>query len=276
MDAHKVEPRFAMFPRALSEKSQLTSLADVPALIAHPDWKTPAPVMLWMHGRTVSKELDAGRYLRWIRAGMAAVSVDLPGHGERPGPKLHSPDDTPHVLARMVREIDLVIQALRNRDDAYLFDFNRIGIGGMSAGGMATLRRLSYDHTFICAAVESTTGWLAELYEPTLSTGRPWPSTHDASAIENIDPMQHLDGFRPIPLLALHSESDEIVPIGGMRAFLDALRERYESAQTDPEIIELKSWPTTGAPSEHAGFGKMASEAKSLQVEFLVRHLIGS
>lgn len=275
MEGHEIEPRFAMFPKALVEKSQLTKLADVPTLIAHPDWQNPAPVMFWMHGRTVSKELDAGRYLRWIRTGVAAVSVDLPGHGEREGPKLHSPDDTPGVLEQMVNEIDHVLQALSERDDAHLFDLSRVGIGGMSAGGMATLRRLCDEHPFKCAAVESTTGWLAELYEPTLTAGRPWPSSHDAEAVSRIDPMQHLDGFRPIPMLVLHSEADEVVPIEGMLGFLDKLKSRYEASGVSPEMIELRTWPETGAPKEHAGFGKVASEAKTLQVDFLKQHLIG-
>ena len=29
----------------------------------------PRPTIIWIHGRTVSKELDPGRYLRWLRAG---------------------------------------------------------------------------------------------------------------------------------------------------------------------------------------------------------------
>ena len=275
MQPGEIEPRFAMFPRALSDKSQLTTLADVPALIAHPDWQNPAPVMFWMHGRTVNKELDGGRYLRWIRAGIAAVSVDLPGHGQRLGPRRHSPDDTPDVLEQMVREIDFVLEALAARDDAHLFDLSRVGIGGMSAGGMAALRRLCDEHSFRCAAVESTTGWLAELYEPTLTAGRPWPSSHDAAAVAKIDPMQHLNNFRPIPMLALHSKADEVVPFAGMQGFLSALREHYVQQGADPATIELTAWPTTGAPSEHAGFGKMASQAKTLQVEFLQRHLLG-
>ena len=57
--------------------------AKVPAMLSHPDWRTPRPTVLWMHGRTVSKEIDNGRFLRFVRAGIASVSLDLPGHGER-------------------------------------------------------------------------------------------------------------------------------------------------------------------------------------------------
>jgi len=75
--------RFSRLPSSLASRAKSVRFGDVPALLAHPDWETPAPVVLWMHGRTVSKELDPGRYLRWVRAGIAACAVDLPGHGER-------------------------------------------------------------------------------------------------------------------------------------------------------------------------------------------------
>ena len=63
---------------------------NVPALLVHPHLDRtsgtvtrPAPVLVWMHGRTVAKELDPGRYLRLARAGIASCALDLPGHGER-------------------------------------------------------------------------------------------------------------------------------------------------------------------------------------------------
>ena len=274
MEPREIEPRFAMFPSHLAERARTVVLAGVPTLLAHPDWENPAPVMFWMHGRTVTKELDPGRYLRWIRAGIAAVAVDLPGHGQRPGPKLHGPDTTPSVLEQMLGEIDGVLAALRASEFGALFDLTRVGIGGMSAGGMVTLRRLCDEHPFSCAAVESTTGWLSELYDPKETQGRPWPAAHNPKQIHKLDPMLHLEGFRPIPLLALHSEADEVVPFEGMRRFIESLRSHYEAVNAEPEMVELKTWPTTGAPSEHAGFGKVASEAKSLQVEFLTKHLL--
>jgi hypothetical protein len=35
----------------------------------------------------------------------------------------------------------------------------------------------------------------------------------------------------------------------------------------------LKTWERTGAPNEHAGFGKVAAEAKEIQVKWLERWL---
>lgn len=264
--------RFSRFPAALASKSRSARLGGkIPALLAHPDWKTPAPAAIWMHGRTVSKEVDPGRYLRWVRAGIAVCAVDLPGHGERKEVALQSPDRTLEVLAQMVAEIDHVIESLADPRWQGAFDLNRLAIGGMSAGGMAALRRLCDPHPFACAAVEATTGNLSALYYS--GTARPRPPAHPPEHVRPLDAMQHIETWRPIPLLAMHSEADRMVPFDGQRTFLEALRTRYVAAGADTRLIELVTWPETGAPEEHSGFGRFSSEAKNLQADFLRRQL---
>ena len=85
--------------------------------------------------------------------------------------------------------------------------------------------------------------------------------------------MQHLEGWGPIPLLALHSEADRLIPVSTMRRFVERLRERYAAAGADPGLVELKTWPSTGAPDEHIGFGRVSNDAKNLQTEFFRRTL---
>lgn len=265
--------RFAQFPESLARQTRRLTLAGVPAFVAHPDWSTPAPVMLWMHGRTASKELDPGRYLRWIRAGIAAVALDLPGHGERYDPSLQHPRATMDVITRMSGEIDAVVDALAAPGLGEVLDFSRMGIGGMSAGGMTTLRRLCEGHDFVCAAIEGATGAFEALYFPADASRPPWGVEQDRAKVAALDPSTHLEGFVPLPLLALHCEVDEVVPIDTLRSFLARLRERYIDAGADPALIQLKTWPETGAPNQHAGFGKFGNDAKNAQVEFLRRAL---
>lgn len=239
----------------------MTTLAGVPALIAHPNWESPAPTMLWMHGRTANKEIDPGRYSRWLRAGIAAVAVDLPGHGERLDRAMHQPDRTLFAVEQMVGEIDHVIENLADPQWNGVFDLDRLGIGGMSAGGMATLRRLCDEHPFKVAAVESTAGDFSLM---------PYLQMYDADIINRLDPLQHIEGWTPIPMLALHSEIDEMVPVAAIESLFEKLREHYKAHHADPDaMLTLKTWPETGAPSEHAGFGKVAAEAKGMQVDFL-------
>jgi alpha-beta hydrolase superfamily lysophospholipase len=257
-------------PSDLARRTRSLALGPtlVPSLVMHPDWTTPAPVVLWMHGRTVSKELDPGRYLRWVRAGIAAVAIDLPGHGERLDAAMQTPDRVLEVLAAVLPEIDAVVHALTEPRFAGLFDTARMGIGGMSLGGMATLRRLCDPHPFVCASVESTTGDLESVMGD-----RGALAQMPASAYAELDPRRRRDGFRPVPLLALHSEADELVPIAAQRRFVELLRRRYAAAGADPGLVDLKTWPTTGAPQEHSGFGRVSHEAKSLQTAFFVRWL---
>jgi dienelactone hydrolase len=266
------DDRFTRFPAALASQSRAVRIGRVPTLLAHPNWRTPAPVVLWMHGRTVNKELDPGRYLRWIRAGLAACSIDLPGHGERFNEEFQQPGRSLDVLAQVLPEIDSVVEHLALPEFDGIFDTSRIAIGGMSAGGMAALRKLCDPHHFRCAAVEATTGDLRALFRNRFSEPELTPEQRERIAW--LDPALHLEHWRPIPLLALHSDADRIVPVAGMRSFMDQLRSLYGRSGADPALLEFVTWPETGAPGEHSGFGRYSNDAKNLQTDFLRRHLL--
>ena len=173
-----------------------------------------APVLIWMHGRTANKELDPARFLRLVRAGIATVSLDLPGHGARHDDELQQPARTLEFVEQMAGEIDGVVEAMRATG---WFDDTRMAIGGMSAGGMATLVRLCSAHRFRAACVECATGSFA------------WQrhrAMYDAQRAARLDPIAHLDGWRAIPLLVLHNELDAWVAVDGQREFVETLRVR--------------------------------------------------
>ncbi len=270
----QVAERLARLPNALRSQTVFRHLsgARVPALLAHPDagWMDagarPAarPVVLWMHGRTVNKELDPGRYLRWQRAGIAACAIDLPGHGERLDEAYQQADHTLMLAEQCAGEIDGVVAALSAPEFNGAFDLDRVAIGGMSAGGIVALVRLCRPHRFRAVAVEATTGDFAPMRGRAFFV-EPWA--------DRLNPIEHLENWAAIPFLALHSEADEWIPVGAMRSFVGALRERYGALGADPAMIEMHTWPKTGAPYEHYGFGRVSNEAKNLQTEFLARHL---
>lgn len=270
-----MDPRFAKLPESLRAKSRAMHLGDdVPALVVHPDFDSgsPAPAVLWMHGRTVNKELDPGRYLRWVRAGIGAIALDLPGHGERYDKAFQGPEKTLEMITRARGEIDGVLVGVR---ELGVFDMDRLLIGGMSAGGMVALSRLCAQHPFMGACVECTTGNLRDLYHPPPGfAGRPWMVEHDPDDVARVDPIQNLDSFEPIPLLALHNEGDAMIPIEGQRRFLDVLREHSEQRGADPAMVRMETFSDTGAPAEHAGFGRYANDAKNLQLDF-IRGVLG-
>lgn len=235
----------------------------IPVMLVHPDWTAaqPAPIVLWLHGRTAHKELDPGRYLRWMRAGIGACAIDLPGHGQRLDASLEEPSRTLDVVRQAINEIDSIVEALREFAE---FDLNCMGIGGMSAGGMATLARLCRAHPFACASVEATTGSWRHQRERQMFQNQ---SQHK---IDEFNPIKHLDDWREIPLQAIHAVHDEWVSIDGQREFIESLRRRY----ANPKSVECVEYDKTGAPGEHIGFGKFASEAKDMQRDFFRRWLL--
>jgi alpha-beta hydrolase superfamily lysophospholipase len=245
--------RIAHYPASLRDRSRLVRLARTPALVVRPETTTAlAPYLIWLHGRTASKELESARYQRVSRAGIGICALDLPGHGERLDPAYQEPDALPRLLAEMLEELDPAIDALANEPGV---DRKRLALGGMSAGGMVALRRLCDPHTFEAALVEATAGDFSRAGE----------ERHRDARLRGLDPMQHLSGWRDLPLLALHSEADELVPVAAIRSFIEAL---------PPGHARLVTWERTGAPREHLGFGKVAAEARNVGVDFLAEHLL--
>lgn len=254
----------APLPQVLRARSRRVRLdPDVPALLVVPELEPEraAPVVLWMHGRTVDKELDPGRYLRWMRAGIGACAVDLPGHGERFDAALQEPGRALDVVLRMLGEVDPLLEALERLGE---FDLSRAAIGGASAGGMVALARLCRDHPFRCASVEAASGSWAH------QRGRAMFRDRDPAEVERYDPARNLAGWREIPLQMIHARHDEWVALQGQMEFAEGLRRRYR----DPSLVDLVVYERTGAPYEHAGFGRMAADAKNRQAAFLRRWLV--
>lgn len=260
-------PELGQLPLSIRQKSRWLRLAGVPALIVHPDGNlpevangtalAPAPAIIWMHGRTANKEIDPGRFLRLARAGIGVVALDLPGHGERAEAHLTEPQATLEVVERMANEIDAVVDAAVREGP---FDRAALAIGGFSAGGMAALVRLCRPHHFRAAILEATTGdWRFQHHR----------AMHDPQRVAALNPIEHLEAWAPIPLLILHAELDAWVSVEGQRTFVRALVARG----IPQELIEFHAFPQTGAPAEHIGFGRYASQAKDLGAAFLERQL---
>ena len=194
-----------------------------------------------------------------MRAGIAVCAIDLPGHGARSGPTRQTPDEVLGVVIDASEEIDRVQAAAITSLNA---DPARCGIGGMSAGGMAVLARLCRPHTFQACALEATSGDWDSV--PMRSAGTP----SDQAMAAELNPIRHLDQWRPIPMLSVHAKLDAWIPYAGQSRFLDHIQDRYPQAE-----IERVVYDRTGAEAEHVGFGLHAADAKQRQCEFLIQHL---
>ncbi len=252
-------------PRSLVAQSRVLPLgsARTPALLIHPGLDKqaekplePAPFLLWLHGRTAQKELDSGRYLRLSRAGIATVALDLPAHGERAVPEKQTSQFSLEVIEELLGEIPGVLDALKQFPE---FDMSRCAIGGFSLGGMSALAALCQPHAFSAALIEATSGDWSEMAS----------AQHDPIRAERLEPLRHVDSWKPIPLMALHASEDEMVPVTPQRAFIENIR-----ARTPANIpVVWEEFGHTGALHEHIGFGLFAAHAKTIGTQFLVDHL---
>jgi len=237
----------------------LNRFGEVPALIIKSD-DTPRPFLLWIHGRTADKELDPGRYLRYVRRGINICAVDLPGHGERFVAHLQEPEAACDVVSKMSEEVDSVLAGLEIFGG---FDQQKAAIGGMSAGGMATIMRLVRPHVFRAAILEATMGqWRLQRQH------KMFQHLTDAQ-FSALNPADHLDQWRQIPIVAFHARHDEWVSYAAQEEFIARLKQRYAK----PENIEFVTFDHTGAPKEHMGFGRQSAFVKEVQVEFLAKAL---
>ncbi len=283
--AAPMDDRMVGFPTALRRVTRFERLAasttpfsdgGPPALLAHPDPAlasgegaiAPAPVALWLHGRTVTKELDPGRYLRWTKLGIATCALDLPDHGERGAGVDFERVSTLAMAAQIAEELPRVIEDLAHERFRGAFDTSRIALGGMSAGGMCALAAMTADAppaSVRCVVCEAATGDFAAL-------PRRGPDDEDLAA--RLDPLTRTERWpRGVPLLAVHSTHDEMVPVAGMRRFVARLREVLAARGEDPDLATLREWPETGAPREHVGFGRVTNDVKNLENTLLVEHL---
>jgi dienelactone hydrolase len=215
-----------------------------------------------MHGRTVSKDYDPGRYLKWLRHGYASCALDLVGHGDRYDAHYHEPAHTLQAVEETLAELDGVVEALSDWQHG-VFDAKRMALGGISAGGMVTLARCCDPHApheFRCLIVEATAGdWAFQRQRALLA----------ADVVERLNPIDRLDHWAQVPIQAIHTEADEWVPEAAMAVFIEALRQQYR----DPSLVEYVTYAKTGAPAEHAGFGKKTRDARERQIAFLDKHL---
>ncbi|RPG07524.1 MAG: alpha/beta fold hydrolase [Phycisphaera sp. TMED24] len=251
-------PDLGQLPSAVRERATLTTLGPAPALVVLPESSsTPPPVLLWLHGRQANKEIDPGRALRLLRAGIGFIGVDLPGHGERTVASYQTVEGTLQTILEMSQELDDVHAAMVTDLPV---NPEQIAIGGMSAGGMAAAHRLVTPHPYQAMLMEASTGnWAAQAHRPMFQPLTP-------EALQSEDPMARLATWTPIPVLAQHSRLDEWIRFEGQSAFLEELREHNAG-----HPVDLQAYDRTGALKEHIGFGKYGAQAKDLCRDFLLR-----
>jgi dipeptidyl aminopeptidase/acylaminoacyl peptidase len=124
-----------------------------------------------------------------------------------------------------------VLSAVDTAVERGIADAQRLGIGGWSQGGFMTAWAVTQTDRFragIDGAGPTEWGWMAATsdmggFEAELGGSTPWdgPGPHRHAAISPLSYARHVS----TPLLILHGENDERVPVSQATSFHRALRE---------------------------------------------------
>ncbi len=232
----------------------------IPALVGYSELAhtRPLPVILCMPGSPNRKEdLDAPLDLlsTWSQSGFFVISIDRPYHGDRPG----NPEQAirekglPRVLGEYVNDLTRALDYAATRPEA---DMSRVGMLGLSMGGMESWLLAAVDERIVCVVsvsgqlswqdVFSTDSWQL------IFTGLPLTkrlrrenaaaaTVHEAF-LEQMPELSILDApvvaamLAPRPLLLMTGQRDPYVTPAAARRTHAAARKSY---QITPEKLQL-------------------------------------
>lgn len=212
-------------PGVALRRFEYTSRGDrVPGVLLLPPGQGPFPLVLLQHGAGGSKDAEylAPVRLPWATRGLAVATIDFPLHGERDSAKLgqelretmaRGVRPTPEAIAlvdefarQAVTDLARALDALASLPE---IDAARIGYAGFSLGAILGSLFVPYDARVLAAA---------------LAVG----GAGFGPAV--LDPVAHIGGFAPRPLLFVNATRDERIP----RAAAEAL---HEAARDPKQVI---------------------------------------
>jgi hypothetical protein len=215
------------------------SIAGVPCLIMEPD--TPQVrrrTVLVLHGLRGSKERMLPTAWAFAQAGYRAIALDCRMHNGREGT---SERDTllerdlvgtmRAILTETSTDISRILDALGVADTA---------IHGVSMGGYIVFTALLAEQRLAAATIAmGSPDWLTPL--PDLGFG---PDTDTYRDIARSQPLELAPAsYPPRPLLMLHGDLDDLVPVRGVEALYAKLLPYYAD---HPERLGLHIYPGAG------------------------------
>lgn len=201
----------------------------VPALLALPAHVNPPyPVVLILHGvfghKTSVNQLKRSAFL--VNAGYATMRIDGQYSGERATPSgggigLQAQYCYRNRDAMIQTAIDLMrgLDYLAMRKD---IEMRRIGFAGFSMGGAIGALFCAHEPRVKAVALGVTGGDFTKL---NIRAGDRSAEERLRNAYSLVDPVRHVSGISPRPLLMLNASHDQVVPRAATEALFEAARE---------------------------------------------------
>lgn len=203
--------------------------------------KNPRKTVFVQHGLGSRKERHLELCLRLADAGYIACSLDARHHGDR------SSQDMRRSLSDMqgTEFPAAFIDTVRGTVEDIITVANTLGISsygiiGHSMGGLIALKTAQADKRV--SALVCISGAIE--FSPVKEKNAPLDLTPQVrEAIKSMDPAANVSDYFPCPILLLHGDADELVPISGAERLYSSLESIYESR---PDSLKLVEYPGVG------------------------------
>ena len=212
----------------------------VPATAYRPEGRERLPVAIVLHGIGCSRQESASRLPLLAGAGFLAVAIDGYLHGQRREPSVFArnladlADDFAiwvhqTCVSHTARDVSRIIDSL---DDLPQADPSRIGVTGVSMGGCSALvlacreSRISAMVSLIGAA---DFWWDVTKIAPgpEQDAWRQHLSPRLCQLVNSLDPVQHMAGIFPKPVLFLNGGKDHWIDPRSVEEFARRLGAQY-------------------------------------------------
>lgn len=209
-------------------------LQDIPTIIFRPrNVERNIPTIIFYHGWSSNKELQRLRGFVLAAAGYQVIIPDAVYHGERNHLRDYGMEAAREyfwdVIFSNMEEFNVIMTESVSK---YGADPKRIAVTGNSMGGFTAGGIFTHNEDVKTIVVlNGTCAWESfngDVWEPEDDILRKKFKVIE-KRVKDLDPINHLDKLKNRPILMLHGESDNMVPIEGQIKFYEKLKPLYDS-----------------------------------------------
>ena len=204
-------------------------IQEIPTIIFRPrEVKKPRPTIIFYHGWSSSKELQRLRGFILASVGYQVAIPDAIYHGERNPLSDYGEDATLKyfwdVVFSNIEEFSIIENEMVTKYNA---------MGGFTSGGIFAQNK----DIKTVIVLNGCCGW--ENFNRNFDVTITEKMEKVEKRVKELDPMNHLNLLKDRPILMLHGDSDNVVPIDSQRIFYNKLVPIYN----DKERIKLVEYP---------------------------------
>ncbi|WP_313341023.1 YqiA/YcfP family alpha/beta fold hydrolase [Sedimentibacter sp.] len=214
-------------------REEKIKIQGIPAIIFRPiKVEEPIPTIIFYHGWSSNKELQRLRGFILSSVGYQVVIPDAIYHGERSRLNDYSWDMAKEyfwdVIFRNLDEFNIIVRELVSK---YSADSKRIAVMGNSMGGFTAGGIFTHNKNVKTLVVfNGSCGWENFNNNIEKPIDKVLRERYDIieKKVKDMDPMNYLNLLKNRPILLMHGDSDNVVPVKSQKDFYNKLNLLYE------------------------------------------------